>query len=294
METKKFTQIGTFSIILLGIIFIISSVIMVIAGFDNPGGYVCAAVNLIILITLVISHKLTITVNQDRISFKLGVGFIGRSYKIADIKSCKPVKNSLLYGVGIHIIPGGILYNVSGLQAIELQFKNRRQVLRIGTDKPEEICNLLQTYISNEPSFGERSTGFISKKYAPFWTILVLTLLLPVLFIIVSGRETKVVFENGSFKITGIYGMSIPLNDLVQVDTVSGFPDIEMRTNGYALGKTRKGNFRLVDKTNVKLFIKKGNTPYIIIHAKNQKPIYLNFENRQETIELYNKLKRIK
>jgi ABC-type polysaccharide/polyol phosphate export permease len=47
--------------------------------------------------------------------------------------------NPWYYGWGIHFIPGGVLYNASGLSAIELQLTNGR-VVRIGTDEPEALA----------------------------------------------------------------------------------------------------------------------------------------------------------
>ena len=72
---------------------------------------------------------------------------MGKSYKISDIKYCRTVSNSVINGIGIRMLPNGWLYNVSGLKAIELQFKNRKSVIRIGTDKPDEISQLIQSLI---------------------------------------------------------------------------------------------------------------------------------------------------
>jgi hypothetical protein len=78
----------------------------------------------------------------------MGIGLIKKNYPISDIKSVQKVKNNLLYGWGIRVIPGGWLYNVSGFYAIELRFHSSDKVIRIGTDKPEEVCKLCQTLIN--------------------------------------------------------------------------------------------------------------------------------------------------
>ena len=69
----------------------------------------------------------------------MGMGLIKKTYQLSDIKSCTPIKNNIINGWGIRRILGGWLYNVSGFQAIEIRFKNNPKVIRIGTDKPEEI-----------------------------------------------------------------------------------------------------------------------------------------------------------
>jgi hypothetical protein len=81
------------------------------------------------------------------------------------------------------------------------------------------------------------------------------------------------------------------MDEIVQIDTVSHLPAISARTNGYALGKTLKGNFRLKDKTNVKLFVNAGNPPYIFIKSSHEKPVYLNFKDKNRTLKLYEELK---
>ena len=69
----------------------------------------------------------------------MGIGLIKKTYPLSDIKSCTPIKNNIINGWGIRRILGGWLYNVSGFQAIELQFKNENKIIRIGTNKPDEV-----------------------------------------------------------------------------------------------------------------------------------------------------------
>ena len=106
-----------------------------------------------------------------------------------------------------------------------------------------------------------------------------------------SFREVKVRFDPDEFKIKGIYGVTIPYAEMERVDTVHHIPAISLRTNGYALGKTLIGNFKFFDDRRSKLFIKKGFAPYVLIEAKEMVPVYINFENEQKTIDLYNELK---
>lgn len=152
METRKFTQFGTLSIILIFPFFVLFTIqaLHSIAGNDFPGFYVQISLALILLVCLLVFYKLTIEVNEDTISFKLGLGWFRKTYKISDIESCNPVRNPFFYGIGIRIIPEGFLYNVSGLRSIELRFKNKKSVVRIGTDKPEEICQLIQSLLVQE------------------------------------------------------------------------------------------------------------------------------------------------
>jgi hypothetical protein len=52
------------------------------------------------------------------------------------------VRNRWYYGWGIRITPRGWLYNVSGLDAVELALKNGKCV-RIGSDEPHALARAI-------------------------------------------------------------------------------------------------------------------------------------------------------
>ena len=128
METKKFTQIGTISLIVMTPFLIFSLIMIIASGFkDLIIVSIFGFIALTLVACLLIFYKLTIYINDTSISFKLGIGLITRKYLLADILSCKTVRNDPFFGIGIRMIPGGWLYNVSGLSAVELIFKTRKQ-----------------------------------------------------------------------------------------------------------------------------------------------------------------------
>ena len=132
MESKRHTQFGTFTVIILYVLLIVFAILLINHGFSaEPETYLYAVLVLTSLASLLLFYKLTIIVDNETISFKLGIGLLGKSYEISEIKSCKPVKNLWIYGVGIRKLPNGWLYNVSGLKAIELRFKDSTKVIRI-------------------------------------------------------------------------------------------------------------------------------------------------------------------
>jgi len=53
------------------------------------------------------------------------------------------VRNSWLQGFGIRMAPGFRLYNVSGLDAVDLQLKSG-EIRRIGTDDPQGLLSALK------------------------------------------------------------------------------------------------------------------------------------------------------
>jgi hypothetical protein len=104
-----------------------------------------------------------------------------------------------------------------------------------------------------------------------------------------GSRDTEVTTTDADFRIKGMYGLIIKYSEIKQIDTVSDLPAIRSRTNGYALGESYKGNFRLRNEVKAKLFIKHGSPPYIFIKT-DKLDIYLNFKKPANTVELYNSL----
>ena len=289
METKRFTQFGTFSIALLLPLLALFIFLLIRSALGNGHSvYLHLFIVLICLLGLLTFYKLTIVVTSTHISFKLGIGLIRKSYGIKDLKRCIPIVNSAFHGIGIHAISNGWLYNVSGLKSIELQFVNSKSIVRIGTNSPDEISQLVQSIITQEVS-GLTSETRVSKWITPLYVLGFILILSLAVFPFL--RETKVTLSHNSLRIRGVYGETISYANIELIDTVCALPKIIMRTNGYALGSTLIGNFRTQDNRNVKLFVKKKSGPYILIKSSHNKPIYLNYESKQKTTTLFNDIK---
>ncbi len=272
MKSKKFTQPGTFSIaIILPLLFLFTNRLIKAGLTNSPEFYILIFVTVTLLICLLLFYKLTIIVDSKTVSFKLGIGLIGKSYNISNIKSCTPVSNSIFYGIGIRMLSNGWLYNVSGLKAIELQFNSKKSIIRIGINQPDKISQLIQSLIKGEEITTDKIEKSTNKKIYLFWITTFLSV--AALLIIPNITETKIDFDKNQFKIKGVYGMTISYSEIEQTDTISNIPRISIRTNGYAFGKTLIGNFKFTDKSNSKLFIKKGFTPYVIIKSQGHVPI---------------------
>jgi len=291
MEAKKFTQFGTFSVLILGPYFVLSLVLAFTLGSsDMMGKVIAGVVALTIGICLLIFYKLTIIIDDTHLSFKLGAGLVSRKFPLASIKECTAVRNNPMTGIGIRLYSNGWLYNVSGLGAIELTFNNKKSRIRIGTDKPEEIAKLVSGKLGKESMVTTPEKDFIEKSGYWMVAIVLAALFLPIILVVSGRRETKTEFMENGISISGIYGIDINYKDIKQLDTLPQLPAIKLRTNGYALGGTLKGNFRLRDKTDVKLFVEKGSPPYIYIETEEYK-IYLNNKIPSLTRELFTGIK---
>jgi len=93
------------------------------------------------LLTVLFS-TLTVKVTQDELIFYFGPGFWTKRFPLDDILSADVVRTSPLAGWGIRYTFHGWLYNVSGLQAVELEIQGEGTI-RIGTDEPEALKRAL-------------------------------------------------------------------------------------------------------------------------------------------------------
>ena len=101
----------------------------------------------ILLAVLILFCCLTVTVDAERIDVRFGPGPIRFRIPLADVRSCRIVRNPWIAGWGIRWIGSGWLYNVSGLDAVELALTNGK-VCRIGTDEPEALCAAIEQAVA--------------------------------------------------------------------------------------------------------------------------------------------------
>ncbi|MFZ0791062.1 MAG: hypothetical protein WAM94_15730, partial [Chromatiaceae bacterium] len=100
----------------------------------------------VLLSLMALFATLTVVVDGTHLSFRFSLGLIGKRIALADIRHCRALRNPWYYGWGIHLYPGGVLYNVSGLQAVEILLKSGKR-LRIGTDEPDALCCAIEAVV---------------------------------------------------------------------------------------------------------------------------------------------------
>lgn len=85
----------------------------------------------------VLFSSLTVTVD-DHVRWSFGPGAFRGAIPIVDAVELRVVRNNWRYGWGIRRTPTGRLYNVSGIDAVEIVLRDGSQ-LRIGTDQPAQL-----------------------------------------------------------------------------------------------------------------------------------------------------------
>lgn len=111
----------------------------------QTGLWVPTAAALVVLIAIaVLFSSLTVEVSDDELRWRFGPGFWTYRLPLGDIEKVAVVRNRWTNGFGIRMAPGFRLYNVSGLDAVELRLKSK-DIKRIGTDDPQGLANALQS-----------------------------------------------------------------------------------------------------------------------------------------------------
>jgi hypothetical protein len=102
------------------------------------------AVIVLLLVIAFLFSSLTVEVGEAELRWYFGPGLWTYRLPIAEIKEVGIVRNHWWNGWGIRTAPGFRLYNVSGLDAVELRV-GPSDVRRIGTDDPQGLADALKT-----------------------------------------------------------------------------------------------------------------------------------------------------
>jgi hypothetical protein len=134
MLPYRHTQVGT---LVLGAVGLPVVVLIIVALFFEVE--VVALITLgMLLVAMFLFGTLTVAVNRDGILMWFGTGLVRKRFALSSIRAAKVVRNEWYYGWGIRRLPAGWLYNVSGLDAVELEMVDGTR-RRIGTDRPGDL-----------------------------------------------------------------------------------------------------------------------------------------------------------
>jgi hypothetical protein len=107
----------------------------------------------VLIYCLAIFRCLRVDVHADRIELAFGARAHGglrgprRRVPLERIVSVRPGRSRAIYGWGMRWVPGGRLWNVWGLDVVELVLANGKRLL-IGTDRPIELADAIGRAVS--------------------------------------------------------------------------------------------------------------------------------------------------
>jgi hypothetical protein len=93
-------------------------------------------------------YRMTVIVTEKQIKIKIGIGFYTKKIDLATVSSVSIRTYPLHCGHGIRLIPHVMLYNVSGWLAVELTFKQKKDVTQIGTGDLEKLRLVIENKIT--------------------------------------------------------------------------------------------------------------------------------------------------
>lgn len=101
---------------------------------------------LVLAVMLVLFWKMRVVVDDEYVHAIYGIGLFHFKWPMADLVAAEQVRNRAWWGWGIRWTPYGWLYNIAGLDAVQITRKNRKP-FRIGTDEPQNLLDALKTVI---------------------------------------------------------------------------------------------------------------------------------------------------
>lgn len=120
--------------ILSDVLFIAGIVLIVVGGAALTTGVVLVVTALIV----VLGSVLTVAVDDSHVSAWFLASWPSHRIALTDISSFERVRNKAWWGLGIRKVPNGWMYNVGGLDAIEVVHSNGKR-FRIGTNDPDGL-----------------------------------------------------------------------------------------------------------------------------------------------------------
>ncbi len=144
MSDYRHRQLGTIMLAFMAPAVIVAAVVMARSPEAADARLLVLGVVLAVTaITVLLSGWLTVEVTGDSLSLRFGVGLVRRRFAIGDVAGARTVRNRWYYGWGIRYTPHGWLFNVSGLDAVEIDLATGRRY-RIGTDEPQALLAAIE------------------------------------------------------------------------------------------------------------------------------------------------------
>jgi len=140
----RHTQVGwlMLGILVPALLFLLTSFVLLPGGGEAVRGVVAA----VLVVVGVLFSSLRTEVERGRLRVAFGPGWPSREEPLRNVAEVRRVRNPWVYGWGIRLTPHGWLWNVSGLDAVELTRRDGSR-FRVGTDDPEGLLAALQAEV---------------------------------------------------------------------------------------------------------------------------------------------------
>jgi hypothetical protein len=263
-----------------------------------PPGVPAAPMLLIAVLVALLFGTLTVEVDHEAVRLRFGVGLVRKRLPLRDVQAWREVRNPWYCGWGIHAAPGGVLWNVSGLDAVELTLDGGRH-FRIGSDEPADLAaaiartkgTLAQTSASATALSPPASEGFAWARWLPAIVVGVTLVGIAGLFWTQRRPPGVNVGPEGLRVDTLFYGATFAADDITAVSLERSLPRVLARTNGFAGAGTLRGWFRLERLGEGRLYVEEGRAPYVLVRLREGFAI-VSFREPERTRALFDEMAR--
>ncbi len=122
----------------------VAIVVLLLADADIAAIVAVIAVAAVLTVVGIMFSRLTVAVDDAAVRLAFGNGWPRKTIPWSKVMSAQQVRNRWWYGFGMRKIPGGWMWNVGGLDAVELRLETGK-VFRIGTDDPGGLMSAAST-----------------------------------------------------------------------------------------------------------------------------------------------------
>jgi hypothetical protein len=139
MTTYRHTQIGWAIIMAMDLSIVLIIIFLILSEFSWPPLIVAFVLGLCTFLFA----SLTVEIDQEYLMVRFGPGLIRKIIPLRSIMGYEAVRGHWYNGWGIRKISGGWLYNVSGLDAVEILLQDGGK-FHIGTNDPEGLMEAVR------------------------------------------------------------------------------------------------------------------------------------------------------
>ncbi len=285
------TQIGWLVLVPLGV-----GGLLALASLAAAGLFAGAAITFAVLAILAaIFATLTVEVDRAALRFWFGVGLVRRRIALPDILTWRQVRNPWYSGWGVRMYGRGLLYNVAGFDAVELQLRDGSQ-LRLGTADPAGLCDALTARLGPPPTVTGAEAAAARKKQRNL--VLAFGFALALLFVGIGllfraqlQPVTLAVDEAGFGIDDAVYDARVSWSAVTAIELVERMPALSLRTNGFALGSTLRGHFRSPDFGSGRVYVRTDKPPFVLVRTTgHDRFVVLNDEDPARTRDAFARL----
>lgn len=142
MSNYRHTQVGILVLSVLGIGAVVSVAFLLFEPVTSER-YALGAVVGFLLLLMYLFGSLRVEIDATRLVASFGPGLIRRTIMVPEIIGVRAVRNPWYFGYGVRLTPYGWMFNVSGLDAVEVELTSGSR-FRIGTDDPQGLVSAVQ------------------------------------------------------------------------------------------------------------------------------------------------------